>query len=169
ESPSKTATTVFTSTVSPSLNLTSVRVPAAGDGISASTLSVEISKSGSSRSTRSPTFLSHFVIVPSAMDSPICGITTSVLIFSPHRGTLLLPRRIVKSKKLSEIQDFRSQNHKTSVSSELPRCIQYVFCLRQVIILQRRRIRHRGIDRGNSHHRSIKPFESLFSDDGSDF
>jgi hypothetical protein len=72
--------TVFTSTVSPSLNLISVRVPAAGDGISASTLSVEISNSGSSRSTRSPTFFSHFVIVPSAMDSPICGITTSVLI-----------------------------------------------------------------------------------------
>src|ERR1043165_8891884 len=81
--PSSTATTVFTSTVSPSLNLTSVNVPAAGDGISASTLSVEISNNGSSRSTRSPTFFSHFVIVPSAMDSPICGITTSVLISSP--------------------------------------------------------------------------------------
>jgi hypothetical protein len=46
--PSNTATTVFTSTVSPSLNRTSVNVPAAGDGISASTLSVEISNSGSS-------------------------------------------------------------------------------------------------------------------------
>jgi hypothetical protein len=32
--PSSTATTVFTSTVSPSLNLTSVSVPAAGEGIS---------------------------------------------------------------------------------------------------------------------------------------
>src|ERR1051325_5579757 len=82
-SPSSTATTVLTSTVSPSLNLTSVNVPAAGDGISASTLSVEISNSGSSRSTRSPIFFNHFVIVPSAMDSPICGITTSVLISSP--------------------------------------------------------------------------------------
>jgi hypothetical protein len=79
-SPSRTATTTLTSTVSPSLNRTSVNVPAAGEGISASTLSVEISNNGSSRSTRSPTFFSHLVIVPSAMDSPICGITTSVLI-----------------------------------------------------------------------------------------
>jgi hypothetical protein len=53
-------------------------VPAAGLGISASTLSVEISNSGWSRSTRSPTLTSHLVIVPSAIDSPICGITTSV-------------------------------------------------------------------------------------------
>ena len=43
----------------------------------------EISKSGSSRSTLSPTFFSHFVIVPSAMDSPICGITTSVAMITP--------------------------------------------------------------------------------------
>ena len=49
--PSSTATTVFISTVSPSLKRISVNVPAAGDGISASTLSVEISNSGSSRST----------------------------------------------------------------------------------------------------------------------
>src|SRR5215217_8582956 len=89
--PSSTATTMLTSTVSPSLNLTSVNVPAAGDGISASTLSVEISKRGSSRSTRSPTFFSHFVIVPSAMDSPICGITTSVLICSPSHPFRVQP------------------------------------------------------------------------------
>ena len=83
DTPSSRATTVFTSTVSPSLNLTSVSVPAAGEGISASTLSVEISNSGSSRSTCSPTFFNHFVIVPSAMDSPICGITTSVAMTIP--------------------------------------------------------------------------------------
>ena len=45
------ATTLLTATVSPSLTVISVSTPAAGDGISASTLSVEISKSGSSRST----------------------------------------------------------------------------------------------------------------------
>ena len=45
--------------------------PAAGDGISASTLSVEISNNGSSRSTVSPTFLIQRPIVPSAIDSPI--------------------------------------------------------------------------------------------------
>jgi hypothetical protein len=73
-----TATTLFTSTVSPSLARISVITPAAGEGISASTLSVEISKSGSSRSIVSPTFLIQRTIVPSATDSPICGITTSV-------------------------------------------------------------------------------------------
>ncbi len=72
------ATTLLTGTVSPSLTAIDVSTPAAGDGISASTLSVEISKSGSSRSTESPTFLIQRTIVPSAIDSPICGITTGV-------------------------------------------------------------------------------------------
>jgi hypothetical protein len=72
------ATTLFTGTVSPSLTAISSSVPAAGDGISASTLSVEISNSGSSRSTVSPTFLIQRTMVPSAIDSPIWGITTGV-------------------------------------------------------------------------------------------
>ena len=72
-----TATTEFTGTVSPSFARISTSTPADGDGISASTLSVEISNSGSSRSTRSPTFLIHRTMVPSAIDSPIWGITTS--------------------------------------------------------------------------------------------
>ena len=76
--PSITATTVFTSTVAPSGTLISLSTPATGEGISASTLSVEISKSGSSFSTLSPAFLSHFVMVPSKIDSPIWGIITSV-------------------------------------------------------------------------------------------
>src|SRR3974377_626124 len=68
----------------PSVILISCRTPAEGDGISASTLSVEISKSGSSRSTLSPGFLSHLVIVPSKMLSPIWGMTTSTaMTFSP--------------------------------------------------------------------------------------
>ena len=73
------ATTVLMPTVLPSSTRISESVPAAGDGISVSTLSVEISKSGSSRSTRSPAFLSHLVSVPSTMLSPIWGITTSVI------------------------------------------------------------------------------------------
>ncbi len=72
------ATTVLMLTVVPSCTLISPSVPAAGEGISASTLSVEISKSGSSRWTVSPGFLSHLVRVPSVMDSPIWGMTTSV-------------------------------------------------------------------------------------------
>ncbi len=77
------ATTVLIATVWPSATLISRSVPAAGDGISASTLSVEISKIGSSRLTGSPTFLSHFVIVPSAIDSPICGMMTSAAMVLP--------------------------------------------------------------------------------------
>ena len=78
--PPMTATTEFTGTVSPSFTLISVRTPAPGDGISASTLSVEISNSGSSRSTLSPIFLIQRTMVPSAMDSPIWGMTTFVAI-----------------------------------------------------------------------------------------
>src|SRR5438309_1679434 len=62
---STVATTVLMVTVDPSGILISERTPAAGDGISASTLSVEISKSGSSRWIVSPGFLSHLVMVPS--------------------------------------------------------------------------------------------------------
>src|SRR6185436_15378094 len=75
-----TATTVLTATVWPSATFISESTPEDGAGISASTLSVEISNSGSSRFTESPTCLSHLTIVPSAMDSPICGIFTSSLI-----------------------------------------------------------------------------------------
>ena len=76
------ATTLSTGTVSPASARTSARTPPAGDGTSASTLSVETSNSGSSRSTRSPTRLFHRTIVPSAMDSPSCGMSTSLAIGS---------------------------------------------------------------------------------------
>ena len=72
-------TTVLMGTVAPGSTRISLRMPEAGAGISASTLSVEISKSGSSRWTRSPTFFIHLVIVPSAIDSPIWGMMTSVI------------------------------------------------------------------------------------------
>jgi hypothetical protein len=74
-----TPTTVLIGTVAPGWTRISLRMPDAGAGISASTLSVEISKSGSSRCTLSPTFFIHFVTVPSAMDSPIWGMMTSVI------------------------------------------------------------------------------------------
>src|SRR5712692_3677471 len=72
---SMTPTIVCIGTVCPSPTLISFNTPADGDGISASTLSVEISNSGSSRSTLSPGFFSHLVIVPSKILSPIWGIT----------------------------------------------------------------------------------------------
>src|SRR5208337_1864801 len=51
--PSITATIVWIGTVCPSGTLISFSTPAEGEGISASTLSVDISNSGSSRSTLS--------------------------------------------------------------------------------------------------------------------
>ena len=72
------ATSAFTGTVMPSVTMISAITPAAGAGISASTLSVEISKIGSSRFTSSPTFFSQRESVPSAMDSPIWGMMTSM-------------------------------------------------------------------------------------------
>jgi hypothetical protein len=67
------------STVWLSIARISTRMPEVGAGMSASTLSVEISRIDSSRLTSSPTFLSHFVMVPSAIDSPIWGMMTSTL------------------------------------------------------------------------------------------
>ena len=86
---SRTATRVWTGTVCPSCTLISTSFPAAGAGISASTLSVEISKSGSSRLTSSPSFLSHLLSVPSAMDSPIWGMRTSMRAMTAPEGRQL--------------------------------------------------------------------------------
>jgi hypothetical protein len=72
------ASSVPTWTVSPSGTLISTSVPAIGEGTSVSTLSVEISNRGSSRSISSPSFFSHFVIVPSTTVSPSCGMVTGV-------------------------------------------------------------------------------------------
>src|ERR1700677_4387068 len=74
----RTATTVLIWTVVPACTLISASTPAAGEGISASTLSVEISKRGSSCCTASPGFFNHLVMVPSKIDSPIWGMITSV-------------------------------------------------------------------------------------------
>jgi hypothetical protein len=72
-----TASRAPTPTVSPSATTISERTPAAGDGTSVSTLSVDTSKSGSSRATSSPTAFIHRVMVPSVTVSPNCGIVTS--------------------------------------------------------------------------------------------
>jgi hypothetical protein len=77
------ATIVPDCTVSSGSARISATTPATGDGISASTLSVEISKIGSSRLTASPTCLIQRERVPSAMDSPIWGMITSVIGVAP--------------------------------------------------------------------------------------
>ncbi len=53
-------------------------VPATGDGISVSTLSVETSSNASSTATESPTFFNHRVTVPSLTLSPSAGIAMTV-------------------------------------------------------------------------------------------
>ena len=61
------------------------KMPATGEGISVSTLSVETSSSASSTATESPTFLSQRVTVPSDTDSPRAGIEITVPL--PAAGT----------------------------------------------------------------------------------
>src|SRR4051794_2191165 len=76
------ASTTPTSTVTPTSTRISVTRPAAGDGISVSILSVEISTIVSSRSTQSPGRFFQSAIVPSATDTPIWGIVTSTTVVS---------------------------------------------------------------------------------------
>src|SRR6266849_3235387 len=79
-----TASVAPTGTVCPSaVTIFAIR-PAPGDGISVSTLSVEISTNAWSSTTMSPSLTSHFVIVPSTTLSPICGIVTSIAISIRH-------------------------------------------------------------------------------------
>ncbi len=73
-----TASSAPTSTVSSSSTLISSSVPATGEGISVSTLSVETSRSGSSTATSSPIDFSQRVTVPSVTDSPSSGRLTGV-------------------------------------------------------------------------------------------
>src|SRR5689334_21942327 len=73
-----TARSAPTGTVSSSWTRILLSVPATGDGISVSTLSVETSSSGSSTSTWSPSALSQRVTVPSVTDSPKAGMVTVV-------------------------------------------------------------------------------------------
>src|SRR5207237_8928549 len=72
------ASSVPTRTVSPSGTRIFEIFPPIGDGTSVSTLSVEISNSGSSRSIDSPSDFSQRVMVPSTTVSPSWGIVTGV-------------------------------------------------------------------------------------------
>ncbi len=74
-------------------------VPAAGLGTSVSTLSVEISSSGSSASTCSPSCLSHRVSVPSETETPICGITTSTAVSVAMRLLPSTPRALERRRR----------------------------------------------------------------------
>src|SRR4051812_23271488 len=98
------ASSVPTSTVAPTSTSIDVTRPVAGDGTSVSTLSVEISTIGSSASTQSPTRFFHSTTVPSATDTPICGIVTSTALVSeeltarPLHGVDLGQRRALERR-----------------------------------------------------------------------
>src|SRR5216683_485738 len=135
-----TATSVCTGTVCPSWTLISASTPALGAGISASTLSVEISNSGSSRFTSSPNFLSHLLKVPSAIDSPIWGMRTST--------------RAIESPSIRR----------------KPSCgLHDIVRLGQHEILQRRRIWQRHVVRRHPHDGAVEPGERLLVDARGDF
>src|SRR6266545_3208248 len=143
------ATTLLTATVSPSLTLISVRMPAAGDGISASTLSVEISNNGSSRSIESPTFLIHRTMVPSAIDSPIWGITTFVILVSCSQFAVRGSRFAVRGSVLHE--PFRRRHN--------------LLHIRKKSGFERRCVRHRRIGRGHAHDRCVQILERFLRND----
>src|ERR1700722_2464796 len=84
---SMTAISAPTGRVWPSLATICVITPDPGEGISVSTLSVEISHSGWSSLTRSPSLTSHLVTVPSTTLSPIWGIVTSSAILIRRQAT----------------------------------------------------------------------------------
>src|SRR5688572_17808706 len=73
-----TASFAPTLAVTPSAINISASTPFACAGISVLTLSVSTSNRRSSALTASPTFLYHFVTVPSATVSPSCGMITSI-------------------------------------------------------------------------------------------
>src|SRR2546423_3698458 len=73
------ASSVSTGTVAPTSTRISVTRPLTGAGTSESILSVEISQMVSSACTQSPTRFFHSTTVPSATDTPICGMVTSTV------------------------------------------------------------------------------------------
>src|SRR5437773_11686323 len=161
-----TATSVCTGTVWPSCTLISASTPAAGAGISASTLSVEISNNGSSRFTGSPSFLSHLLKVPSAMDSPIWGIKTSTRAMqAPWQSS-----SVVRHPSSVLICGQRTTDGgRRSVRRQPSRGFHDVFRLRQHKVLERRCVRQRHVVGGHPHDRSVEPFERLLVDAGRDF
>src|SRR5215831_14666385 len=166
-------------TVCPSLTLISLSTPADGDGISASTLSVEISKSGSSRSTLSPGFFSHLVMVPSKMLSPIWGITTSdAITFSlltpknfasyfrqlasmPHAMCLGLP--VLNQDSGTNGKTFLVRRHIRLILRQLARSVEDFFLVREKVLFERWRIGNRRIERGHAHQRSVEIAEGAFA------
>src|ERR671936_285705 len=134
----ETASFVPTSTVSPSWTRICWRTPSPGLGTSVSTLSVEISSSASSAATDSPSCFSHFVIVPSETETPICGITTSIAWVVATPLLLVLGEFLEPCRHVGDLRDER--------------------------LLERRREGHGGVGSRDPLHRRVEVLEGLLGD-----
>src|ERR671936_660003 len=112
--------------------------PSLGAGTSVSTLSVEISSSASSAATDSPSCFSHFVIVPSETETPICGITTSIAWVVATPLLLVLGEFLEPCRHVGDLRDER--------------------------LLERRREGHGGVGSRDPLHRRVEVLEGLLGD-----
>src|SRR6266511_567143 len=145
---------VPTDTVSPSGTRIFVRVPATGEGTSVSTLSVEISNSGSSRPIASPSAFSHLRIVPSMTVSPSCGMVTVV--------------GMVCGASLRFGSSGSQRRQRPGVASPLRQPVHGghdVVGQGEERVLQGRRERHGVVRRRQAHHRRVEVLEGLLRDD----
>src|SRR5262245_23826534 len=154
-----TASLVPTSTVSPSWTRICWSTPLPGLGTSVSTLSVEISSSGSSAATSSPSCLSHFVIVPSETETPIWGITTSTAV---SVATLRVPARRLDCGH--HAIPHRCASNRNSVLGEIPQSCDHVFDLGDVCLLERRRERDRRVRCRHALDRRVEVLERVLRD-----
>src|SRR2546426_6607553 len=137
-----TASSVPTLTVSPSGTLIETTFPPTGEGTSVSTLSVEISNRGSSRSIVSPSFFSHLVMVPSTTVSPSCGMVTGVANVKPPSVGLPLGEPVY--------------------------CVHDVLNLGNEGVFQRGAERNGDVRRGQPDHRRVEQLEAVLRDNRGD-
>src|SRR3954447_6559267 len=132
------ASTSPTGTVTPTSMRISVTRPATGDGISVSILSVEISQIVSSRSIQSPGFFFQSAMVPSATETPICGIVTSTLVLVGEELTSGLPH-VVDLRQHGTLERRRERNRHVRRRDALDRSVQV---LPRFVRDDRRDLRH---------------------------
>src|SRR4051794_26527371 len=122
------ASTSPTGTVTPTSTRISVTRPATGDGISVSILSVEISTIVSSRSIQSPGFFLQSAMVPSATETPICGIVTSTrVVLVGEELTASLPH-VVDLGQGGALERRRERDRRVGRGHPLDRTVQVLPC-----------------------------------------
>src|SRR5690242_6074789 len=148
------AMTVPTSTVVPTSTMISCTRPVAGASTSVSILSVEIEAMISSASTQSPTCFFHSTTVPSATDTPIWGIATSMGVTAPEAS---VPR-------VGGTSSPAASSCRRSIFEELTARLLDVVDLGQHRLLERGRERDRHVGRGHAHDRAVEVLPALLGD-----